>query len=59
MDLSTDSDLIHIAEEGVKAMTPKPWIIEETKDEVIQYRNKETGEINLDHPLDTVYRQKY
>lgn len=40
-------------------MTPEPWVIEETKDGVIQYRNKDTGEINLDHPLDAVYRRKY
>jgi len=59
MDISTDTDLIYIAEEGVKAMTPEPWVIEETKDGVIQYRNKDTGEINLDHPLDAVYRRKY
>jgi len=35
MDVSTDTELLHIAEEGVKAVTPPEWVIEEGKDGVI------------------------
>lgn len=31
MDLATDKELLHIAEEGIKAEVPAPWVLEEDK----------------------------
>jgi hypothetical protein len=60
MDAEKDSDLLYIAEAGLKAALPANWRACQTDaDGEIFYFNFETGVSTWDHPLDEVYRKKY
>ena len=59
MDLKEDSDLLFIAEEGLKAGLPPNWKSVQSKDGDIYYKNFSTGEMSWDHPTDEFYKKKY
>ena len=59
MDLKEDYDLLYIAEEGLKAPVPEPWMAFSNEAEEIYYTNRITGQVIFDHPLDEVYRKKF
>ena len=46
--------------EGLKSSLPPEWEACNTPDEAqdLLYRNKVTKEIQLDHPVDVIYREK-
>lgn len=59
MDPATDSELMWIAIEGLKAPLPKGWKACETQEGEMYYFNFDTGESSWDHPLDTFYKDKF
>ena len=59
MNLTEDSDLLYIAEEGLKAPMPKHWESFSNENKRIYYENTITGKVIFEHPLDEKYRKKY
>ena len=59
MDLETDQEFFYIAEQGLKAPVPEPWVTELNEKQEIFYYNTITGQQMTDHPLDEEYRQKF
>ena len=61
MDLTKkdDTDLLWIAEEGLKAPLPSDWKPCKTDDKDIYYFNFETGESRWEHPCDEYYKELY
>jgi hypothetical protein len=59
MDLENDKDLLYIAEKGLKAPVPEPWVTMENENDDIYYLNPVTSEVLWQHPLDTHYRNLY
>ena len=59
MDLKKDQEFLYIAQEGLKAAVPEPWVTELNENQEIMYYNTITGEQMTDHPLDEQYRQKF
>ena len=59
MDLNLYPHLMPIAREGIQCMVPPPWQSVKNKDGDIVYQNKETNQIQDNHPLDDYFKNKY
>ena len=59
MDLQSDSHLLYIAKEGLKAPLPSPWKPCKDRQGEIWYYNNETKEKQKEHPCDDYYRKYY
>lgn len=59
MDIVKDKEFLYIAEEGLKAPVPEPWMTYFNSKDEIFYVNSQTNERMYDHPLDEEYRQKF
>ena len=59
MDIVKDKEFLYIAEEGLKAPVPEPWMTYFNSKDEIFYVNSITNERMYDHPLDEEYRQKF
>ncbi|KAL9655096.1 hypothetical protein ABK040_008877 [Willaertia magna] len=58
LDPVEDSDLMHIALEGIKAPLPEGWRPCQTEEGQLFYFNFNTGDSIWDHPMDAYYKQK-
>ncbi|KAL5460072.1 hypothetical protein EMCRGX_G033490 [Ephydatia muelleri] len=56
LDPTTESDLIYIAKEGIKAPLPEKWKPVSDKNGQIYYFNFSSGESTWNHPCDDFYR---
>jgi hypothetical protein len=56
MDIVKDKEFLYIAEEGLKAPVPEPWMTYFNSKDEIFYVNSQTNERMYDHPLDEEYR---
>ena len=52
MDPENDKELMWIAEEGLKAPVPDPWVTMNNENDDIYYLNPLTSEVMWEHPLD-------
>lgn len=59
MKLPEDSEFLWLAREGLKAPLPKEWKPCSTNDGEVYYFNFKTGESSWDHPMDSVFRQRF
>jgi len=59
MDPVQDADLMWIAEKGIGAPAPPPWIQCATASGEIYYFNQETNQAVWDHPLDEEFKKLY
>ena len=59
MDLETESELMWIAREGLKAPLPPDWKPCRSPDEEIYYFNFSTGESVWEHPCDKHYKNLF
>ncbi|KAM3143903.1 hypothetical protein pb186bvf_003954 [Paramecium bursaria] len=62
MHLPQDNQYLDIAKAGLKARLPDEWkICQKTKkgQQLIYYKNRQTGEETTEHPCDIIYRKKY
>ncbi|XP_035225761.1 centrosomal protein of 164 kDa-like isoform X2 [Stegodyphus dumicola] len=55
IDVENEKHLMWIAEEGLAAKVPEPWLILSDDKDRIFYYNKNTGETSWLHPLDKEY----
>jgi len=58
VDPETETDLLCIAYEGLKAPLPENWRVCKTSKGEIYYLNLENSEITQDHPCDTIFKNK-
>ncbi|CAC9504960.1 conserved hypothetical protein [Leishmania infantum JPCM5] len=59
MKLPQDSEFLWLAREGLKTPLPKEWKPCSTNDGEIYYFNFKTGESSWDHPMDSIFRQRF
>ncbi|KPI83913.1 hypothetical protein ABL78_7049 [Leptomonas seymouri] len=59
MKLPEDSDYLWLAREGLKTPLPKEWKPCSTNDGEVYYFNFKTGESSWDHPMDSLFRQRF
>lgn len=59
MKLPEDSEYLWLAREGLKTPLPKEWKPCSTNDGEVYYFNFKTGESSWDHPMDSMFRQRF
>jgi centrosomal protein CEP164 len=59
MKLPEDSEYLWLAREGLKTPLPKEWKPCSTNDGEVYYFNFKTGESSWDHPMDSLFRQRF
>jgi hypothetical protein len=59
MSLKRDQEFFYIAREGLMAPLPLQWDVKMDKDGNEYYFNNQTKETSKDHPMDTLYREKF
>ncbi|KPA85169.1 hypothetical protein ABB37_01542 [Leptomonas pyrrhocoris] len=59
MHLPEDAEYLWLAREGLKTPLPKEWKPCSTNDGEVYYFNFKTGESSWDHPMDSLFRQRF